>query len=100
MNENDYMGTTVSDGDSTTSDSEILDEVEELEEIEEVEQTVITYAVEEPIDYTGQLQQIIELQSKQNIMLQQNNVNQLFVIGVLSAIIVCMLLYNAIKKFI
>lgn len=100
MNENEYMDTTVSDGDTATSDSEILDEVEELEEIEEVEQTVITYAVEDPIDYTGQLQQIIELQSTQTKMLQQTNVNQLFIIGTLTAVIVCLLLYNAIKKFI
>lgn len=46
------------------------------------------------------LNQLIELHKVHNELLAQNNVNQLFMIGTLSAIFVCFLLYKAIKKFI
>lgn len=46
------------------------------------------------------LQEIMELQKINNELIAQQNVNQLFVIGTMSAIFVCYLLYKAIKKFI
>lgn len=46
------------------------------------------------------LQEIMELQKVNNELIAQQNINQLFVIGTLSAIFVCYLLYKAIKKFI
>ena len=46
------------------------------------------------------LQDLIELQTITNNLLAQNNVNQLFLIGSASAILVCIVLYKAIKKFI
>lgn len=52
------------------------------------------------IDYSQQFETIIELQTQQNNLIAQNNVNQLFVIGCMTAVFVCVLLYNAIKKFI
>lgn len=49
---------------------------------------------------TNDLQQLIELQKVNNELIAQQNINQLFMIGTLSAIFVCYLLYKAIKKFI
>lgn len=46
------------------------------------------------------LQDLIELQTITNELIAQQNVNQLFMIGCLSAILVCIVLYKAIKKFI
>lgn len=46
------------------------------------------------------LTQLIELQKVNNELLAQQNINQLFVIGSVSAILVVYLLYRAIKKFI
>lgn len=45
------------------------------------------------------LQELIELQTITNELIAQQNVNQLFTIGCGCAIIVCIVLYNAIKKF-
>lgn len=45
------------------------------------------------------LQDLIELQTITNELIAQNNVNQLFLIGCASAILVCVVLYKAIKKF-
>lgn len=46
------------------------------------------------------LTQLIELQQATNTMLAQLNASMLFIIGSASAIIVCLILYKAIKKFI
>ena len=51
-------------------------------------------------EVTDYLETIIEYQEKHNTLLAQNNINQLFTIGVTSALLVLSLLYLAIKKFI
>lgn len=61
----------------------------------------------ETIDYTTQLQtvieqqgQIIELLQYQTDIIAQTNVDILFCIGVTVPVLVCVVLYKAIKKFI
>ena len=74
-----------------------------IDNVESTEQDLVEEEIVETLsenDYIEQLETIIELQTINNNLVAQGNVNQLFVIGTLSAILVCMVLYKAIKKFI
>lgn len=94
-------------------EEEIQDiEEEEIQDIEENEfQNMGQYDVELLEEEVQQLMQqmttsseqldtLIELQLQNNEISAQNNVNQLFAIGCLSALFVVLLLYNFIKRFI
>lgn len=60
---------------------------------------VIDSDIDSSFSYSEQLETIIQYQEQQISMMAQNNINQLFVIGAFSSVIVLVLLYFAIKKF-
>ena len=70
---------------------------EEFETEQETEQDItVEY---QGVDYSEQFQTLIELQTQNNKLVAQNNVNQLFCIGTLSALLVILIMYNFLKKF-
>ena len=76
-----------SSGDSESGQETILESENDSEGTQVVNETIVY----ESIDYTEQLETLIEQTAQTNVLLAQSNANQLFAIGCVSAVVVLLI---------